>query len=61
MRDFLPFTREHSEYTFEQTLDLFLTALGQGAGSKPWQIQQAGELPYLHKQAYLTKVDRDPE
>ena len=41
VREFLLFAREHSDYTFEQTLDLFLTALGERAGVRAWQVQQA--------------------
>ena len=41
VREFLLFAEEHGGYTFEQTLDLFLAAIGKRVGIKPWQIQQA--------------------
>jgi len=41
VREFLLFAEEHGGYTFEQTLDLFLAAIGKPVGIKPWQIQQA--------------------
>ena len=34
-RDFLSFAAEHRGYTFEQTLDLFLTAIGKWADIRP--------------------------
>ena len=37
---FLLFAKQHPGYTFEQTLELFLAALGERLGIKPWQIQQ---------------------
>jgi len=40
VREFLLFAEEHGGYTFEQTLELFLAALGERVGIKPWQIQQ---------------------
>jgi len=53
VREFLLFAGEHSDYTFEQTLDLFLTALSQRAGSKPWQIQQASDAIRIYRYQYL--------
>ena len=41
VRDFLLFAEEQGGYIFEQTLDLFLTAVGERVGIKSWQIQQA--------------------
>jgi len=38
VREFLVFATEHRGYTFEQTLDMFLAALGERSGVKPWQI-----------------------
>ena len=43
VREFLLFAEEHGGYTFEQTLDLFLAAIGKRVGIKPWQIQQAAQ------------------
>jgi hypothetical protein len=43
VREFLLFAQGHGGYTFEQTLDLFLAEVGQRAGVKPWQIQQAAD------------------
>ncbi|MEM3453414.1 MAG: phage integrase N-terminal SAM-like domain-containing protein [Candidatus Hadarchaeum sp.] len=52
VRQFLLFARKHSDYTFEQTLDLFLTALNQRAGVKPWQIQQAADAIRIYRYQY---------
>ncbi len=41
VREFLIFAAEHRGYTFEQTLDMFLSALGKRTGVNPWQIRQA--------------------
>jgi len=41
VQEFLLFAEEHHGYTFEQTLDLFLAAVGERVGIKPRQIQQA--------------------
>ena len=38
VREFLLFAKEHSDYTFEQTLDMFLNTRGERTGIKPWQI-----------------------
>ena len=43
VREFLLFAEEHRGYMFEQALDLFLLALGERVGIKPWQIQQAAQ------------------
>jgi len=40
VQEFLLFAEQHRGYTFEQTLELFLAALGERVGIKPWQIQQ---------------------
>jgi len=40
MQEFLLFAKQHRGYTFEHTLELFLAALGERVGIKPWQIQQ---------------------
>jgi integron integrase len=57
VREFLLFAREHSDYTFEQTLDLFLTALGERAGVKPWQIQQAADAVRIYWYQYRKRAD----
>jgi len=41
VQQFLYFAGTHPGYTFEQTLDLFLSQIGERVGIKPWQIQQA--------------------
>ena len=46
------FAREHCDHTFEQTLDLFLTALGQRTGVKPWQVQQAADAIRIYRYQY---------
>jgi len=43
VREFLLFAEEYGGYTFEQTLDPFLLALGERVGIKPWPIQQAAQ------------------
>ena len=40
VQEFLLFAEEHRGYTFEQTLDLFLVAVGERVGIKPWQIHK---------------------
>jgi integron integrase len=52
VRQFLIFAGEHNDYTFEQTLDLFLTTLGQRADSKPWHIQQASDAIRIYQYQY---------
>ena len=43
VREFLAFAGAHSGYTFEQTLDLYLSEVGKREGVKPWQVQQAAD------------------
>lgn len=52
VRQFLLFARKYSDYTFEQTLDSFLTALGQRPGVDPWQIQQAADAIRIYHYQY---------
>ena len=52
VRDFLLFAEEHGGYTFEQTLDLFLAAVGERVGIKPWQIQQAADAVRIYRYQY---------
>ena len=52
VREFLLFAKKGGDHTFEQTLDLFLTALGQRAGVKPWQIQQAADAIRIYRYQY---------
>jgi len=54
VREFLAFATEHTGYTFEQTLDLYLAEMGQREGIKPWQAQQAAVRRATRK-AGLTK------
>ena len=35
VQEFLLFAEEHGGYTFEQTLDMFLAAVGERVGIKP--------------------------
>lgn len=49
---FLLFARKYSDYTFEQTLDSFLTALGQRPGVNPWQIQQAADAIRISRRSH---------
>ncbi len=43
VQEFLLFAQSHGGYTFEQTRDLFLAALGKRGGIEPWQIRQASD------------------
>ena len=43
VQEFLLFAEQHRSYTFEQTLDLFLAAVGERVGIQSWQIQQAAQ------------------
>ena len=52
VREFLLFAGRHHDYTFEQRLDLFLNALGQRGGIRPWQIQQAGDAIRIYQYQY---------
>ena len=52
VRDFLLFTEEHGGYTFEQTLDLFLAAVGERVSIKSWQIQQAADAMCIYRYQY---------
>jgi len=52
VREFLLFAEEHGGYTFEQTLDLFLAAIGKRVGIKPWQIQQAADAVRIYRYQY---------
>jgi len=48
----LTFAHAHGGYSFEQTLDLFLSAVGQRVGTKPWQIQQMADAVRIHRYQY---------
>jgi integron integrase len=52
VREFLVFAGEHGDYTFEQALDLFLTALAERPGTKAWQIQQAADAIRIYRYQY---------
>jgi len=52
VKEFQRFAGEHSGYTFEQTLDLFLTDVGQRVGIKPWQVQQAADALRIYRYRY---------
>jgi len=57
VQEFLLFAEQHRGYTFEQTLELFLAALGERVGIKPWQIQQAADVKaFLTRLAMVDKV-----
>ena len=49
VREFLLFARQHTGYSFEQTLDLFLAEMGGRVGVKPWQIQQAADAVRIYR------------
>ncbi|MBI2567049.1 MAG: hypothetical protein HYV63_08480 [Candidatus Schekmanbacteria bacterium] len=52
VRELLGFAREHRGYTFEQTLDASLAALGDRAGTEPWQIRQAADAVCTYRYQY---------
>ncbi len=52
VREFLTFAQAHPGFTFEQTLDLFLSEIGNRLGSKPWQIQQAADAVRIYRYQY---------
>ncbi|NOZ85725.1 MAG: tyrosine-type recombinase/integrase [Deltaproteobacteria bacterium] len=52
VREFLVFAMEHPGHTFEQTLDMFLAALEEQTGVKPWQIRQAMDAVRIYRQQY---------
>lgn len=43
VREFLEFAHGHPGYSFDQTLDLFLTGIGERPEIQPWQVRQAGD------------------
>ena len=43
VREFLLYTREHGGYTFEPTVEPFMTQINGRVDVKPWQIQQAAD------------------
>ncbi|HPQ41860.1 MAG TPA: integron integrase [bacterium] len=49
VREFLIFARHQTGYSFEQTLDLYLEALGKHSGIKDWQIQQASDALRIYR------------
>ncbi len=52
VREFLLFARSHGGYTFEQTRDLFLAALGKRGEIEPWQIRQASDALRIYRYQY---------
>lgn len=52
VKEFLHFAREHGDYSFEQTLDLFLAEVGGRVGVKPWQIQHAADAVRIYRYQY---------
>jgi len=54
VREFLVFATEHRGNTFEQTLDMFLAALRERSGVKPWQIRQATDAVRIYRYQYRT-------
>ena len=61
VREFLVFATEHRGYTFEQTLDMFLAALGERTGVKPWQIRQATDAVRIYRYQYRTDSGKSGE
>jgi integron integrase len=58
-REFLLFARQHGDYTFEQTLDLFLADVGRRVGVKPWQIQQAADAVRIYRYQFRGAQQHD--
>lgn len=54
VREFLIFAAAHGGYTLEQTLDMFLAALGKRTGVEPWQIRQATDAVRIYRYQYRT-------
>lgn len=52
VRESLLFASEHSDETFKQPLDLFLTVLGERAGIKPGQTQQGADAIRIYRYHY---------
>ena len=50
--DFLAFASAHAGYTFEQTLDLYLSEVGRRVGIMPWQALQAGDAVRMCRYQY---------
>ena len=61
VREFLLFARDHPGYTFEQTLDLFLSDLGSRVGIEPWQVQQAADAVRIYRHQYRGASDESEE
>ncbi|SHE94035.1 hypothetical protein SAMN02745206_01050 [Desulfacinum infernum DSM 9756] len=60
--EFLHFAREDGDYTFRETFNLLVNALGKRAGVKAWKIQQAGDAILIYRYQYRggggPKVDK---
>jgi len=61
VQEFLLFAEQRRGYTFEQTLELFLAALGERVGIKPWQIQQAADALRIYRYQYRADASRAEE
>ena len=57
MREFLLFAQGRGDYTFEQTLDMFLAEVGGRVGVKPLQIQQAANAVRIYRYQYRGASD----
>jgi len=61
VQEFLLFAEQHRGYTFEQTLELFLAALGERVSITPWQIQQAADALRIYRYQYRADASRAEE
>ena len=61
VQELLLFAEQHRSYTFEQTLELFLAALGERAGIKRCQIQQAADALRIYRYQYRADASRAEE
>ncbi len=57
VKEFLLFAMQHRGYTFEQTLDLFLTQIAKRKDIMPWQIRQAGDAIRIYRYQYRASTD----
>ncbi len=59
VQEFLIFASNHPTYTFEQTMDLFLSTLSRRNGIEGWQIKQAADAIRIYKYQYRAGASSD--
>jgi hypothetical protein len=60
VRELLVFATEHRGYTFEQALDIFLAALAERTGVKPWRIRRAQRSRFLSIGINIERIRVNP-